>query len=77
MDAHLILHKKGVLCTTVLSASPIEREQAVMESVREAVCLDHHNLEKVACVLQKMDGTALIGTKILEQYRKYHNVQRL
>lgn len=64
------LKAEGIICKMVLPSSHAEKAQVLLEAVREGVCLNHHNLKKLAYVLKKMDSTAAIGAAILERYGK-------
>ena len=50
----------------------------MLDAVRKGVCLNHHNLEKLSFVFQRVENTTVtlgaLGTAILEEYSKHNYI---
>ena len=69
----MVLHAKGIVGVIILSSTPAENVQLLLDALRDSVCLNHHNLVWLAHVFQEEKNTASLGAAILQQYSK-HNV---
>lgn len=68
----LYLYAEGIIGRMVLHGSPTEDAKQLLDTVKESICLNHHNLDRLAHSLQTMKRTAALGTAISEQYGKYN-----
>lgn len=63
-----ILQYEGIIKRILLL--PNEAIENLKGAVKDSVCADHHNLQKFAAVLQKMELTAEKGANISKDYSK-------
>ena len=69
------MHSEGIICENLLPPTLTENVELMLDAVRKGVCLNHHNLEKLSFVFQRVENTTVtlgaLGTAILEEYSKH------
>lgn len=67
----IVLYTRQLISQTLLPPTLTEKVKLLLSALRDSVCLNHHNLETLAHVLQTVDKTATTGMAILEKYSEY------
>lgn len=66
------LCKEGVIRDSILL--PLRgNEKVILKAVKDGICADYHNLEKLATVLQKMEHTEVIGNVMMDDYGEFND----
>uniref|UniRef100_A0A1X7SUM6 Death domain-containing protein n=1 Tax=Amphimedon queenslandica TaxID=400682 RepID=A0A1X7SUM6_AMPQE len=68
-----VIYLQDIVGEILLHSTLSENVQLLLEAVQEGVCLNHHNLEKLAYALQMMESTAALGLNMLRQYNSKYN----
>ena len=69
-EIYLFLLDEGVIGEMLLPDNFIEKVQLLLDAVQDGVCLNHHNLEKLALIITEKKMNTKLGIDILDQYSK-------
>ena len=62
----ILLNKVQIIGTMLVPTGEV-----LLKAVKDAVCVDYHNLEKFAGILRELQNTSSIGKSLLHEYSKF------